>query len=414
MKIRDGGRRLTVPRIDRLFFQNSFYILLFYLICGDLFSKALLGLIRSFVRIPYRLDALLIYALLALAVLYSYKYIIRSFPTKELGVFVFLWCCFLISFAVESGFNSMYASMAKDFLIGTAGFICFRCIKDWNKFLKWLGAMAFVITISLAIHLRIVGGLGRYSMYLGYLLLPGVIISANELIRKKSILFGANLIFGLVLQLSMGARGPILCALVFICVRVLIETGRSKYSFLIISTTVIVGFFLFKYFDTIVTALSVFTGTSNLSNRVIAKFQSEQFFNGGTRNIVQSNAIEMIGNHFLTGVGIGRDRIYMARLMGDSYNALGYYTHNPFLEIWLQFGVLIGSVLLFYLFRPIVRALFKKNVPNEIRDVVLIMVFSGVVPLLISDSYLTKPEFFFAVAICSAVSKMKFDVNEDT
>jgi len=407
VKFQGNRRRITLEDIGKLLVNNSYYILLSYLLCGEIFTKAFLEVIRSYVFIPYKLDILLLYGAVALIVIYSYQYIKKSFPFAELMILAFFWAVFLLSLTIHGEYDAMFKSISKSLFNGTLGYICFRCVKDWKKLLKFLGGTSFVITLSLFIYLNVKGGLEHYSLYLGYLLLPGVIISINEMLRKKSVLFGLNFLLGMFLQLSIGARGPVLVVLLFLVVRIIFETNRSKYGILIAAGTILIGYLIIRNFDWIVQSLSAFYGSNNLSDRIFTKFQNEQFLNGGTRSIIQKYAIQGIGDHSVTGVGLGLDRLYIAQAMGDIENASGYYPHNPFLEIWLQFGLLFGTGIIIILFRPIVRAFIKKKIPVEAKDVALIMVFVGVVPLLISSSYLTKPEFFMSLAVCVAVSKLR-------
>ena len=88
-------------------------------------------------------------------------------------------------------------------------------------------------------------------------------------------------------------------------------------------------------------------------NRIIEKILSAEFLEGSGRNMVHEKVLSAISEKPVLGYGF----------LGDSGFQNGGYPHNLFLELWVQFGVVIGSILValvFYLF--IKSFIMKKNV----------------------------------------------------
>lgn len=381
--------------------RRCYLFLLCYLMGGEIITASLLSLLRSYIAIPYKLDRVMILTVVVLCILAVIRPVLSRFPIKELFVFSFLLLAFLISWMVESGYDDMFQSMLQDFLLGAAGYILFRTVTDWARLLRWFSVMAFLITISLLVYLKIIGGLERYSMYLGYLCLGGVVISMNEAIRKRNVLHIINSVFGFVLLISMGARGPIAVSLIFLTIRLLLELKRSRFGILIVLLVAAAGWLILRNLEDIMLYISFLFERNNLSMRALQKLQRAEFLKYDNRSLRLTYVSRLISEHAFSGVGIGRDRIKIAEIYSTTLSPIGEYAHNPFFELWLQFGVILGTALILLMLWIIVRALLAKN-SKEARDIVLIMLFNGFVPLMVSDSYFSRPFFFYSMAVCMA------------
>ena len=80
-----------------------------------------------------------------------------------------------------------------------------------------------------------------------------------------------------------------------------------------------------------------------------------------------------------------RDCVILASAQGAEAIA-GNYPHNIFLEILLQFGIVVGTVILVGLACLIWKS-FSKGTELE-RSYLCIMLMLGVMPLLVSGTYL--------------------------
>ena len=96
------------------------------------------------------------------------------------------------------------------------------------------------------------------------------------------------------------------------------------------------------------------------------------------------------------GVGLGADRYYLGRY-GLQY---GWYPHNLFYELMIDFGMAIGGVFFIYILLQIVRVLFGNNQCGEGSLLLKICIFTGgFIVLLFSNSYLSSPMFFTMIAV---------------
>ena len=154
----------------------------------------------------------------------------------------------------------------------------------------------------------------------------------------------------------------------------------------------------------IIISLIILLATTNLLF-TIAQFFSDIFSKIGFSTRIFDLLIEGdIAN------STGRDKIYGKvldaiwqrpifghGLLGDRPIA-GRYVHNIFLEIWCHFGVVGGSVILFFIFKIIVTALHR-NRGHEIFPLLLLFTCLVFTKLMLSGSYTVEPFFFFLLGL---------------
>jgi O-antigen ligase len=91
--------------------------------------------------------------------------------------------------------------------------------------------------------------------------------------------------------------------------------------------------------------------------------------------------------------------------VGGEASLLGTYPHNIFLELCLNFGLILGGVLCIILVVSILATFFASDGVNK--DIFLIYLCTGFVPLLISATYLTTQDFFSLVFIMVDILKRR-------
>lgn len=374
-----------------------------YLLGGEIIQKAFQTCLRHVVVPPLHLDTLVIYGVVAFCAFVSLKSIRR---VHMISVFVFaaLGLLLLAEWARSPGYEAMYAAIGMKTLMGAVGYALFLNLTDYRRLLFWMGRMALLMTVSLIVYLLLSGGLdtseSEYSMYYGYLILPAAAISANEAIRGRNLLHGANAALAVMLTLAMGARGPLLCEMAFILVLLLVQTKTVKTRIAAGCITAVGTGLIYSNFGAILIYLDSLFGKMGLSTRAIVKMQQGNFFQSSGRNAIAEATRSIMDGKLLTGVGPGRDRILIAQYLGHSPSeAVGLYPHNFFVEIVLQFGVVMGPVILVAAITVMAYPLFARRMDSSALSVYLVGIAVGVLPLMISGSYLTNAAFFYSLGI---------------
>ena len=86
-------------------------------------------------------------------------------------------------------------------------------------------------------------------------------------------------------------------------------------------------------------------------------------------------------------------------IFSDRTIADGAYAHSITYEMVLNFGVVVGTVILAFLAWLLARTVFylRSKAEQPVKDFYRTLLFSAVLKLFISGSYLTEPYFFFTV-----------------
>ena len=401
--------------------ERSFFLVLMFLMGGNDVIGAVIEIIGSLVVIPFHLDKMLLYSVIGVVVLISMRKVISKVRTVDLAICLVMILLMLFEWFCHESYDKMYISMFFYFGYGVFAYLYFISVSDFDALINCFETLAILLSVSISLQIVLSGmsGTMSYSQYLGYALLPAAIISASSFLRRRSIVHLINFVYSTILIVSMGARWPLVCVLLFLAFRTIIVPSSLRKKILLLFALISIGFILVNYLEELLSLLgNVFSGFG-LSLRTIIRIQQENFFEDSGRNDIWSFSGKTLANHLFTGVGIGNDRILIASHKGTPELASGYYPHNVFLEILLHYGVFFGSIVILVLAIYIINA-FKitmqigKKIKNyAFLDVLSITLALGVFPLLVSGSYLKWIPFYILLGLCSNIlrSKKKYMSN---
>lgn len=135
-------------------------------------------------------------------------------------------------------------------------------------------------------------------------------------------------------------------------------------------------------------------------NRLIEMLKNDDLLEDDARNSLKSISISLIKDHPF-GMGIGQERKSLQErkaLSNAQDDAVGNYSHNFFLEIMLNYGIIIGVVISALLVYLIFINFFKNK--NETTKNIWLMFFSfGFLPLMFSGSYTNWPWFWLFLGV---------------
>ena len=392
--------------------------LICFAIAFPLVKEILVNIIKAVIQAPFffNLDVLyypllaLVYLPLVVVLLRFVMSVIFEFPWQEIVPFVFLLALIAISALINST-DQVIQDYYWDLLQGVAlsalpFYILFRACKPTKELLDAMGIAALV---ALAAGFVVVTQLmtldtKSYSQWLSYLLLPSAIIlqyhcfhSTNR-IRFLVYIIAAIVSFGLLL--STGARGPLAIAVVyFIGSCILPKRFSPELRFALFLLIVFVAVFVLVNLESVMSLLMTVMGENGLSVRLARLYELNVLFVDDGRSSFADMTLGAILNAPL-GVGVGQDCVILASAQGAEAIA-GNYPHNIFLEILLQFGIVVGTVILVGLACLIWKS-FSKGTELE-RSYLCIMLMLGVMPLLVSGTYLEWDYFWATLGVCIAI-----------
>lgn len=237
------------------------------------------------------------------------------------------------------------------------------------------------------------GSQANGDMYAAYLFLPHLCTVTGFAMKKPNPLnLSVSALGGFVL-VSLGTRGAVVCFLAFI-VLMLLLFQKNKHPVLLTVLFLLIAVLL--VFGGLLDWLHNFAEEFGLSLRVLDKLESGSFGQSSGRESIARQVLEYIFLYPLTGLGIYSDR----RVAG------GHYAHNIVLELVIDFGLILGSLLFILLVILIVNAVLcvrRYERENDTAIILLAYISCGFFKLFLSGSYLNEDTLFFLIGYCFAI-----------
>ncbi len=252
--------------------------------------------------------------------------------------------------------------------------ITIRCFDYFFKVLLWASRVSILLAIVYIWATKLLPvsvESYKYSMSFGYsLLLPALFLFRQTDITDK--------ILGFVLFLLIildGSRGPVVVIASYYVIH-LIWFTKSSVLWKQIVATVLVGLLAYGGLGDVL---------SIQSSRTVWLYQRGEFLSHNSgRDIITTKAIAKIREHPVTGWGIGADRKFIKG-----------YAHNLFLELAIHYGIVVTAFLIIGFIILVVSCFMNQIfiVHQGGRAMLTIMLLYGVVPLMVSNSYLISYSF---------------------
>ena len=250
------------------------------------------------------------------------------------------------------------------------------CIASVNNFAVLIRSMLYVSVLAAVI------GLLYAAMYLsGAFYIEGYNIAFSYallfptfvLINKKFWLWKMLAAFMMLEMLAIGSRGALLISVAYWFFTILYE----KYSLgkILLYCMGLVASIAVLFQPLVNMLVSLFSMIGLRSRTLMLLTSDELLTHDSGRDEIYMKVWNLIGQNPVMGSGIWADRAQF-----------GSYCHNVFLELLVDFGYLGASILLIIFFVSQFKV-FKNLTDNHKK--MYIMMFSILLPLMVSSSYLT-------------------------
>ena len=235
------------------------------------------------------------------------------------------------------------------------------------------------------------------SQFIPYIMLPHLLLIMLSLSKRVNLMRAFVLLIGVFYILMLGNRGSIVCLLVMALILVIKATSAFEAKRRILAVggvSILVGAVWYTdLYDTILSSLYRFALNNGMSTRVFLFLQgdfSAVSLDSG-RGDLQRALVQAIKENPL---GYG--------LAGDRY-LVGFYSHNVFLEILVEFGVFAGGAISILLLVKMFTSLRFASLEWDRLSYLWVFFCAGIVKLLISGSYLIEPYFWAFIGMMVAV-----------
>ncbi len=232
-----------------------------------------------------------------------------------------------------------------------------------------------------------------------YNLLPHVCLVCAYMMRKPCARRVIPFVFGCLMLLLCGSRGPVLCILVFTAImffmNVSLKNPKLWIGLLLLAAIAIV---FGNLIEILINFARDIADSFGLSTRVLDKYVVGDFTTSVAREVIREKVLTGLAEEPILGLG----------LYGDRHVAGGQYAHNFFVEILAHFGYLIGVILLVCLAVLLLRALRFAQTQKGNDSLLILLLFLGCnLKLFVSSSYMKEPFFFLLIGYAAALVRHK-------
>lgn len=337
---------------------------------------------------------------------YALPIVLKKNLLKVLGLYFFFIFIFTIHYLIFTK-NRVYihALLFPFFFMSLPAFMYSLSIHDLNvlkQTMKKASYLLFILGVFLA-GLVILGkvSIGTYSMSLSYYMLLPAIMFIDEFLDEFSLKSFLLSLISLLVILTIGSRGAILCIVVFFILKLVKTNAKLSYKKILGNLSLLfIALFVYILFNEILKIIYDFLLTFGIRSRSISLFLNNPIHLSG-RDSLYKNVLEHILESPLLGLGIGGDRVVLE----------GAYAHNLFIELMADFGIIGSAVIIGLLSFLIIKAFFTRDMLKY--NIVIIWFSLGFVNLMVSASYLTELNFwiFLGILLSRKNCSPKFSVS---
>lgn len=264
-------------------------------------------------------------------------------------------------------------------------FLFILALRDYDLLLKKLVRCSYFIGIvsSCVFVADAVFSLkffGDYAMGYSYACLLPILVIINDYFEKHNIWKLALIILSALNVVAFGSRGAVLCIGVFIILIFLkrCDSLRDKIIRLCIGVVLLILFLNF-YQPVLIFVDEILRGFG-IHSRTLTVFINNANYLG--REDIYDSLLRHVINDPFTIRGINAD-----------FLLVNTYSHNIILEILVEFGFILGLVLLIALLFMVIKSIFI-NISSSYGKI-LLMVFSYAIPSLFFSNTLWRSMYFW-------------------
>lgn len=227
------------------------------------------------------------------------------------------------------------------------------------------------------------------DMDLAYHLLPHCCLITYYARKKPNILNIAFTVFGAFYLMLLGTRGAALIMLLCIgWMLVLSRNIKKSFSRIIVLCGAVAAFIMSPLFEAFILWMYKIAQRLGLSIRIFDKLLSVEQMDSSGRNVLAETLLKSVNENFLLGSGLCSDRM-----------KVGVYAHNIALELWVEFGVIFGTIIFVILVAIFLRGYFASANSAE-NGLIITLICSSFLKLFLSGSFMDERWFFALIGLC--------------
>lgn len=342
---------------------------------------------------------------IGLLALMSYNTISKCYRSFDILFYIVCALVFLMNYLLFPENESFMDDYSGKFLIQSLPYFYFGIAFDIKKCYKpfyicSVVCIAVQCLYSFAIEQVTHGSMDENEltsqMSTAYAVLPHVIMVTWHSLRSFKWFNLIPTVTGFFLLLSLGNRGSLVCALLFIFIYTLV-VNKGKNRLVLLIFLFMIGYVLYSRFLEVMFGLQGLFSSMGMSTRLADLLVEKEYLSDNSALVridIINTLLDAIKNGGPLGYGIGADH----RLSGEAYS------HNLFLEWFVSFGILGGLILTLIFIRLLVSS-YRSDKGIVSRSFWLLLFSTSVIQLMMSHTYLFCPEFFLFLGYCVSLKR---------
>lgn len=335
---------------------------------------------------PTPFDTILVYLVLGIllsrAILYNSNY---KVSTPFLFIILFLIASIIIGFLL---FYS-YIEINLILRILFSSILCLLIVNELKNpkslvetLLKTARPLLVIMLLGFLINLYIIRTeWNTNKMPFSYMLLAPTLLEIWKMKRHFKVFDLLLVLISFIILVIFGSRGPIFALIIYL-ILFLFLFSSAKRKFMYTLLLILVGIMLFSYIPNTLNFFYNMGLSLGVESKLLSLItQNDVFFDNGRFELFETTWNLIIASP-LTGKGVFSDRYFLNNT----------YPHNLLFELLLNYGLILGSVIVIGIIYGITKSLLSKNVVYK--ELILFLFILGFVPLLFSGSFWTQKEFF--------------------
>lgn len=352
---------------------------------------------QSTEMIASQVEAIMLGFIIALIIFYLIRFIIYNERNFNV-ISIFMFCIYLSAYLYAYlRFNEIQGNILKRAIWTLVfGFICFICtiiITDTERIFNEIYRFSFFFTVlGTMIFLGDTGTLSSNMAFSYMMLFPFSIHVIRLISHRKNVLLWLLCFFEIGIIFVHGSRGGLLYSVSLVVVAVFINSKSVKQRvFKIIMAVLLCLIAIIVFLPNLGVVFNALE-SRGIYIRNLDFISRRSFLNSNGRKDIAGEYIEKILNGFPVRFSIV-----------DSYNNGTNYPHNVFLEMIYDYGSALGIVVVTIYVFCVVKTFLSLR--GSDKNLMLIFITSGLLPLLTSFTYFEWPLFWALLGFLFSFSK---------
>ncbi len=348
-------------------------------------------------------DTIICYGIVFLFVSYAFIPVIKRLTVKDFFLFIIILFGFIFSLLFYPDNDYLIVNILPGFfLLVFPYYFLGETIEDFRLLDKYLSHVSgYVIWASVICYWISYINKQFFSsdnMSFSYFLLPSVLFMVYTSLVDGSFIKRLTAAAGVSVTFIAGTRGPILCVLFFFLLYLMMNL-RKLCIIVVCVSFMIPGVLIYfnGFLANRLTELYHMFKDAGINLRILQQFLEGDLRNTSGRDVLYEIIINNIEKHPISGCGLMGDRIATMKFVGSIG---GTYAHNLFLEMWCQFGIIFGSLLILAVIVTAFKAFFLEK-DKYAGYFIAVLISAGLIKLMISGSYLFEPYLFLLMGVSS-------------